>query len=210
MKIVAAILYVCNMTLNDDVVSTIEKNCLPALLPTCTLKPLQKRFLLFTGLRSWKQDDIFAREPIRRLALCSIANEVFLSNNRQNPFHFQKFDLEQIYIYRKGMSIAESPISTNADKSLYFNAISELAYVNHGHGISLPDYPNNFIMVFDDLTSTQQASHDFIHPEVITCSISIELRFSAALPNNFEIFMIGKKSSTIFVGSSRWVSKITF
>ena len=59
-------------------------------------------------------------------------------------------------------------------------------------------------MVFD-LTSTQQASHDFIHPELTNCSISIELKFSAALPSNIEIFIIGEKASTI--DSARRVSK---
>ena len=49
-------------------------------------------------------------------------------------------------------------------------------------------------MVFD-LTSTQQASHDFIHPEITNCSISIELKFSAALAHNVEIFLIGEKAS---------------
>ena len=61
-------------------------------------------------------------------------------------------------------------------------------------------------MVFD-LTSTQQASHDFIHPELKNSSISIELKFSAALPNNIEIFIIGEKASTIFDDSARRVSK---
>ena len=59
--------------------------------------------------------------------------------------------------------------------------MSDLAYIGNGHGISLSEYPNRFIMVFD-LTSTQQASHDFIHPELTNCSISILLKFSAALP----------------------------
>ena len=61
-------------------------------------------------------------------------------------------------------------------------------------------------MVFDH-TSTQQASHDFIHPEVTNCTISIELKFSAALPSNIEIFFIGEKGSTIFIDSARKVSK---
>ena len=124
----------------------------------------------------------------------------------QNPFHFQKFDLEQIYIYRNGLPVADSPISTTDNKRLYFNTISDLAYIDNGHGISLSDYPNHFIMVFD-LTSTQQASHDFIHPELTNCSISIELKFSAALPTNIEIFIIGEKASTIFVDTARRVSK---
>ena len=84
--------------------------------------------------------------------------------------------------------------------------MSDLAYIDNGHGVSLSEYSNHFIMVFD-LTSTQQASHDFINPELINCSISIELKFSAALPSNIEIFIIGEKASTIFIDSARRVSK---
>ena len=52
-KIVAAILYVRNMTLNDDVVSTIEKkNLLTVLASYPYRETLTKKFLVFTGLRS--------------------------------------------------------------------------------------------------------------------------------------------------------------
>ena len=57
------------------------------------------------------------------------------------------------------------------------------------------------------MTSTQQASHDFIRPELTNCSISIELKFSAALLTSIEIFIIGEKASTIFVDTARRVSK---
>ena len=202
-KIVEANLYVRKMTLNDTVVSAIEKKLLssPASYPY-----FQKTFLASTGLHSWKQEDIFAREPIRRLAICLNTNEAFLGNNRRNPLHFRKFNLEQIYVYRNGLPVAVSPISTADDKRFYFNTISDLAYFDNGHGISLTDYPNHFVMVFD-LTSTQQASHDFIHPEPTNCSISVELNISLASPNNIEIFIIGEKASTIFVDSARRVSK---
>ena len=149
-KVVEANFYVRKMTLNDEVVSAIEKT-----LPH--FETLTKTFLASTGLHSWKQEDIFAREPIRRLAICLNTKEDFLGNNMQNPFHFQKFDLEQIYIYRNGLPVADSPISTTDNKRLYFNTISDLAYNDNGYGISLSDYPNHIIMVFN-LTSTQQAS----------------------------------------------------
>ena len=84
--------------------------------------------------------------------------------------------------------------------------MSDLAYIDNGHGISLSEYPNHYIMVFD-LTSTQQASRDFIHPELTNCSISTELKFSAALPSNIEIFIIVEKASKIFTDSARRVSK---
>ena len=205
-KIVEANLYVRKMTLNDTVVSAIEKTLLSSPASYPYLETLTKMFLASTGLHSWKQEDISAREPIRRLAICLNTNEAFLSDNRQNPFHFRKFSLEQIYVYRNSLLVADSPISTADDKRLNFNTISDLAYIDNGHGISLTDYPNHFIMVFD-LTSIQQASHDFIHPEMANYSISVEFKFSVALPNNIEIFIIGEKASTIFVDSARRVSK---
>ena len=194
------------MTLNDTVVSAVEKTLLtsPAAYPY--LETLTKTFLASTGLYSWKQEDIFAREPIRRLAICLNKNEGFLNNNRLNPFHFLNFNLELIYVYRNGLPVTDSPISTADVKRLYFNTNSDLAYIDNEHGISLTDYPNHFKMVFD-LTITQQAFHDFIHPEQKNCSISVELKFSVALPNNIEIFIIDEKASTIFVDSARRVSK---
>ena len=81
------------------------------------------------------------------------------------------------------MPVSDSPISTDDDKRLYFNTISDLAYIDNGHGIKLSKYPSHFLMVFD-LTSMQQASHDFIHPELTASSITVDLKFSAALPNN--------------------------
>ena len=98
------------------------------------------------------------------------------------------------------------PINTADVKRLYFSTMSDLAYIDNGHGISLSEYTNYFIMVFD-LTTTQQASHDFIHPELTNCSISIELKLSAALPSNIEIFIIDEKASTIFIDSARRVLK---
>ena len=43
--------------------------------------------------------------------------------------------------------------------------MAALAYVEKGHGISLSDLLNHYIMMFD-LTSTQGAIHDFINPEL--------------------------------------------
>ena len=208
-KNVEANLYVRKMTLNDDVVSAMEKTLLtiPASYPY--LETVTKTFLASTGCHSWKQEDIFAREPIRRLAICLNTNEAFLGNNRQNPFNFPKIDLEQIYIYRNGLPVADSPISTSDDKRLYFNTISDLAYIDNVHGISLTDYPNHFLMAFN-LTSTQQASHDIIHPELTNSSISFELKFSAALPNSTEIFIIGEKASKFLLIVQEEYQRITF
>ena len=84
--------------------------------------------------------------------------------------------------------------------------MSALAYVENGHGIPLSEFSNQFIMVFD-LISTQEATHDFIHPELTNSSISVELKFDTALTNNVEVFFLGEKSSTVYIDSARNVSK---
>ena len=99
-------------------------------------------------------------------------------------------------------------MSTVDNKRVYFNTIGSLAYIENGHGIPLDDYENHFVMVFD-LTSTQEASHDFLHPELTNASISLELKFGSALTDNIEILLLGEKTSTIYINSDRNVSKNT-
>ena len=76
--------------------------------------------------------------------------------------------------------------------------MSAFAYVENGHGIPLSEFANHYIMVFD-LTRT----HDFIHPELKNSSLSVELKFDAALAHNVEIFFLGEKASTIYIDSAR-------
>ena len=81
--------------------------------------------------------------------------------------------------------------------------MSALAYTKNGQGISLSVFANHYIMAFD-LTSTQEATHDFIHPELTNSSLSVELKFDAALAHNVEK---GEKASTIYIDSARNASK---
>ena len=157
---------------------------------------------------SWKHEDVFMEEPIRRLASAMNTNAAFVGNRVQNPFWYQKFDLSEITIYRNGLPIAGTPTSTIDDKRVYFSSLGSLAYIENGHGIPLNEFPNHYILVFD-LTSTQEASHDFIHPELTNASITVELKFGTALGANTEILMLGEKTSTLYINSDRNVSKNT-
>ena len=67
-------------------------------------------------------------------------------------------------------------------ESVHQRSLSALAYAENGHGISLGEFSNHSIMVFD-LTSTQEGTHDFIHPETTNSTISVELKFDTALTN---------------------------
>ena len=77
-KTIEANLYVRKMTLNDDVVSAIEKTLLSSPASYPYLETITKTFLASTGSQSWKHKDVFSREPIRRLDICLNTNEAFL------------------------------------------------------------------------------------------------------------------------------------
>ena len=90
---------------------------------------------------------------------------------------------------------------------IYFNTLEALDFLDKGgHGITLDNYPNYFILAFD-LTSTQEASQDFIHSKRTNCSISVQLTFDEVLAANVEILFLGERSSTFFVNSERKVTK---
>ena len=93
---------------------------------------------------------------------------------------------------RKGYPIAGTPLATDDLKRVYMSTMDALAFGHHGHGITFADYANHFVMVFD-LTSTQQASHDFLYPELTNGAISLELKVSAALAVNTRCFCLAKK-----------------
>ena len=81
-----------------------------------------------------------------------------------------------------------------------------LAFGYHGHGIPFTNNTNHFVLNFD-LTSTQKASHDLPYAELTNAAVSLELKFSAELPANTEVFLLGEKASTIYIDSKRKVAK---
>ena len=208
-EISQANLYVRKMTVSENVYSAIGSTLTktPAIYRYTEIIP--KTFLVSTGSKSWNNEDIFNREPTRRFALAMTTNKAFLGSKADNPFHYQKFNLENITVYRNCYPTAATPLQTDNDKKLDLNSLEVLAFESHGHGIPFSDFPNHYVLVFD-ITSTQQASHDYLYPELTNGSISIDLRFSAELTDSLELFFLGEKSSTIYIDSFRKVSKNIF
>ena len=88
--------------------------------------------------------------------------------------------------------------------------MESVSLITTSHGFSLANYDNHYIMAFD-LTSTQEASHDFnfIHPELTNCTISVELKFDAGLANNVELLFMGERASTVYARSDEKITKNT-
>ena len=116
------------------------------------------------------------------------------------------FGVEQVTLRRNGLPKASTPISTQDHKRLFFNTLSALGLLHCGLGITLDNYQQHFILCFV-LTSTQQAAHGFLHPELTNCSVSLDLQFSNALTANLEVFVWGIRSSNLFITSDRKVTR---
>jgi len=201
-----ASLYVRKMTVSENVVASLERVLLktPAMYKYTEVIP--KTFIIPAGQNSWKHEDVFMKEPIRRMAIAMNTNTAFGASNVSNPFNYQKFRLRSITVYRNGIPIAGTPLETEDNKRAYFNGLTFLAFGRLSHGIPITQFENHYILVFD-LTSTLEASHEFIHPELTNSSIGIDMSFAANLANPVEVFFLAEKASTIFIDSARNISK---
>ena len=186
-------LYARKMTVSEQVFIAIEKTLTktPALYRYTEVLP--KTFLIPTGSRSWSKEDVFSREPVRQFALALVSNASFLGSKDTNPFHYQKHNLNEVTVYRNGYPVAGTPLATDDLKRVYLSTMDALAFGHHGHG--------------HGHGHGQQASHDFLYSELTNAAISLELKFSAALAVNSEVFLLGEKASIIYIGSHRKVSK---
>ena len=87
-KIDEANLFVRKMTVSDNVVGAIEKTLLRTPAIYRYNEVITKIFLETTGQQSWKHEDIFTKEPIRRLIIALCAGDAFIGTNTVNPFNY--------------------------------------------------------------------------------------------------------------------------
>ena len=100
-------------------------------------------------------------------------------------------------------------MSTTDNKRIYYNTLEALDFLfNNSYEINLANYHNHYIMAFD-LTSTQEASHGFVHPELTNCTISVELKFDAPPGEDVELLFMGERALTVYVRSDRKIAKNT-
>ena len=83
------------MTIADHVLSAIEKTLLKTPAVYRYTEVLPRTFLATRGVHSWRQEDAFSKERVRRTAIAMSSNQAYLGSSRTTPFHYQKFGLSQ-------------------------------------------------------------------------------------------------------------------
>ncbi len=161
----ASSLFVRKLGVTEENYSSLQRVLLknPAIYAYHEVIP--KSFIIPGGQNSWKQENIFLNEPIRRFAIAMNTNAAFGGSNDTNPFNYQKFDLARIILSRNGIPIAGTPIDTADNKRMYFDSLKALAFGKDSHGIKLSEFSNHYVLVFD-MTTTLEASHSNLHTEL--------------------------------------------
>ena len=119
------------MTIADHVLTSIEKTLLKTPAVYRYTEVLPRTFLATTGIKSWSHEDIFSKEPVRRMVIAMATNQAYLGTNCTNPFHCQKFNLSQIVVYRNGQPIVGTPVSTFFNHRIYFNTLEALNFLDY-------------------------------------------------------------------------------
>ena len=205
-NITQANLYVRKMTLIENAYSAIETTLTKTTARYRYTEIIPMNFLIGQNSQSWDQENVFSGQPNQRFILAISTNASFVGAKTINPFHDQIFGLCSITVYRNGHPIAGTHLETDTDKKMYLNSMGALVFHEHGHGISFEEYANHYLLVFD-LTSTHQASHGYLQPELTSASISINLRFDTVLAQITEVLLLGECVSTVYIINSRKVSK---
>ena len=150
-------LFTRKMTVSDNVFGAIEKTLLKTPAASRYDEVITETFLAKTGQQSWKHEGVFTKEPIRRVIVALCVGTAVTGTNTANSFHYQKFGLREITIYRNGFVTAGTPMSKSDNERLYYNSMIALAYLENCKRIPLSEFANHYIMVFD-LISTQETT----------------------------------------------------
>ena len=192
------------MNVSESVFGSIEKALTKGHASYTFSETINKTFIIPDKQDQIIKEDIFNGEPIRRLAIAMNTNSSFTGDLVTNPFHFKKFGLKGIRIWRNGQTIVN--LDTTNDVESYYTTLQSLHFEHDGHGIPLTEYPNHYILVFD-LTSTRESNQEVFYPEVSGAGLRIELYFNKALTETVEVYILGEKLSTIYIDADRKVFK---
>ena len=114
-------------------------SCDEHLISGVTIRPSLRR-----SFNDWRQEDDFAKEPVRQMIVAMSTNTAYLGRNRKNQFPYQKFGLNEIIVYQNSLPIAGCPLPTTDNKQIDYNTLEALDFViNNSQGISLANYHNH-------------------------------------------------------------------
>jgi hypothetical protein len=207
-KLNSASLFVHKIEVAGDEYTRLERSL--AVRPAIYEYPeiIAKTYLVPKGHNQMIEEDIFNAAPIRRLVVAMNQIPQITGTLDSNPYHYQKFDLSRVLLYREGQAVGSTPLVLASNTRAYFNTIKALHAQHSGNGIKLEHYDNHFILVFV-LTADLEARDDTTRPELTGGRLRLHLEFSKTLPNTIEVLLLGERKTVVYIDKNRKVLKNT-
>jgi hypothetical protein len=167
---------------------------------------IAKTYLVAKGHNAMIEEDIFNAAPIRRLVIAMNKIPQFTGTLASNPYHYQKFGLKRVMLYREGQAVGSTPLVVENNTRAYFNTIKALHAQHSGNGVKLDDYANHFILVFV-LTADLEARDDTTRPELTGGRLRLHLEFDTPLAEPITVLLLGERKSVVYIDKNRQVLK---
>ena len=120
-------------------------------------------------------------------------NPAFLGSFTEKPFWYQQFDLRQIRILRGGQPFLDFDTADNC--RLYVTTMKAMNFQDDIPSIPIDDFKDHYVLVFD-LSSIQDATENFLYPELVGEPLRLELNFTHPLENVTELIVLGERMSS--------------
>ena len=147
------------------------------------------------------EEDIFSGQLPRRVFVALVSEKARAGSFKLNPFHFQHYDMTEIYLTVEGVNVPAQPLKPNFDNGCYapayFTLFSNMGnmFDDRGLDISYKDYKNGYTIFAFDLTADME---DGDHLELFRRGIvRLSLKFKEALGEVVTIMAIAEFENTL-------------
>ena len=168
------------------------------------LETFAKTFIIPARQNQFIQENIFNKTQVRRIAIAMNTNSAFFGSYTENPFWYQQFDLRQIRLLRGGQPIVDFDAADNC--RLYVTTMKAMNFQDDIPSIPIDDFKDHYVLVFD-LTSIQDATENFLYPELVGEPLTLELNFTFTLEHVTELIVLGARMSSVAVDKFGVVGK---
>ena len=208
-KIKRASVHVRKLELRNATYLSIEKALLSRAACYSYTEVIEKSFAIGSGLTEFRQEAVFGKLPIVRLVVAVSTEVAFTGKSTENPFHYQKFNLNTITVQREGQAVGGTPLRVQtSDVRAYYNTLQALDIDHFGNGIPYDEFKDHYVHVFRlDADASTPTVDKIIKPELTGGELSVTLNFGTPLKKPLRVFMYGEKISNIYISSNREVLK---
>ena len=158
------------------------------------METLAKTYIIPARQNQFNQGNIFNNAHIGRIAIAMNSNSAFTGSFAENPIWYQQFYLRDIRILRRGQPIVHHDTTSNC--RLPVTTMKAMNFQDDNPSIAVDNFEDHYVLVFD-LTSMQDATERYRHPELIGETLRLELYFSSPLEIVLEVIVLGECESSV-------------